>query len=66
VLLFRQQALHRRYQISLRDAIIDATKDQIPPVAPVTAFPVTEIQEFTPVEENGLSDDISAFIHDFN
>ncbi|KAJ5930056.1 hypothetical protein N7466_005549 [Penicillium verhagenii] len=69
VLFFRQQALHRRQQqISLRDAIINATKGHapLPEPEPVTVFPITEIPEFTMDEQNGFSDDISAFIHDFN
>ncbi|KAJ5549354.1 mitogen-activated protein kinase Hog1 [Penicillium frequentans] len=78
VLFFRQQALHRRQQITLRNAIIDATqghvpptiidttKEHIPPPAPVAVFPVMGIEEFTPPEEDDFCDDISAFIHDFN
>jgi hypothetical protein len=67
-LFFRQQAFHRRQQLTLRGAIIDATEDHIPPPfpAPVAVFPITKIQEFSPPEEKDLSDDISAFIYDFN
>ncbi|KAJ5623392.1 mitogen-activated protein kinase Hog1 [Penicillium lividum] len=70
VLFFRQQALHRRRQITIRDAIFEATKDHVPAKehvpTQVAVFPITEIPEFTPAEQEGFSDDISAFIHDLN
>lgn len=69
MLLFRQHATQARRQVTMRDAIISATSGipQVPVPDQVAAFPITEIEHFSPIDVEKFSDDdYSSFLNDIN